>query len=214
MPTGPSQSQSPPIMEHQQTNYPSEFEHAVNELIAAYTEAEIAYLTAGANAACEKIGHLPNLTRYLRARAHVIFFRRAALINFQTRRGAAVEMIASTNASSHKKPVESVKELIEQVLKELIEVERRLEEGWKKLAEMAQKHGDQVTVTFAEKHLVNKGDKIVPQATHIYNTFHQAECPFTYDSAAMKEKAEEQEERAKRLMCMECGSRKSASSKC
>ncbi|BHF74335.1 hypothetical protein SprV_0501742000 [Sparganum proliferum] len=198
-------------MEHQHTNYPAEIEHAVNELIAAYTDAEIAYLTAGANAACEKIGHLPNLTRYLRARAHVIFFRRAALINFQTRRGAVV---APTNASSHKKPVESVKELIEQVLKELIEVERRLEEGWKRLAEMAQKHSDPVTVTFAEKHLVNKADKVVPQATHIYNTFHQAESPFTYDSVAMKEEAEEQEERAKCLMSMECCSKRSASSKC
>ncbi|KAL7058416.1 hypothetical protein AAHC03_017240 [Spirometra sp. Aus1] len=201
-------------MEHQHTNYPSELEHAVNELIAAYTDAEIAYLTAGANAACEKIGHLPNLTRYLRARAHVIFFRRAALINFQTRRGAAVEMIAPTNASSHKKPVESVKELIEQVLKELIEVERRLEEGWKKLAEMAEKQGDAVTAAFAKKDLDTKKAKIVPQATHIYNAFHQAESPFTYDSLAMKEEAEEQEERAKRLMSMECGSRKSAYSKC
>ncbi|BHF74329.1 hypothetical protein SprV_0501741400 [Sparganum proliferum] len=198
-------------MEHKHTNYPAEIEHAVNELIAAYTDAEIAYLTAGANAACEKIGHLPNLTRYLRARAHVIFFRRAALINFQTRRGAAV---APTNASSHKKPVESVKELIEQVLKELIEVERRLEEGWKRLAEMAEKQGDLVTTAFAKKDLDTKKAKIVPQATHIYNTFHQAECPFAYDSVAMKGEAEEQEERAKRLMSMDCCSKRSASSKC
>ncbi|VDM05565.1 unnamed protein product [Schistocephalus solidus] len=128
---------------------------------------------------------------------------------FQTRRGAAVEVVAPQHAPGHKKPVESVKEFIEQVLKELVEVERRLEEGWKKLAEMAEKQGDRVTVKYADKHLANKTNKIVPQATHIYNTFHQTECPFTYDSTAMKEEAEEQEELAGRLMDMDCGVKKS-----
>ncbi|VDL98483.1 unnamed protein product [Schistocephalus solidus] len=120
---------------------------------------------AAANAAYEKVGHLPNLTRYLRARAHVIFFRRATLMCFQTRRGAAVEVVAPQHAPGHKKPVESVKEFIEQGLKELVEVER-LGDG-------------------------------------------QAECPFTYDSTAMKEEAEEQEELAERLMDMDCGVKKS-----
>ncbi|VDL97682.1 unnamed protein product [Schistocephalus solidus] len=196
-------------MQHQHTNYPTEVEHVVNELIAAYTDAEIAYLTAAANAACEKIGHLPNLTRYLRARAHVIFFRRAILMCYQTKRGAAVEMVDPTNAAPHKKPVESVKELIEQVLKELIEMERRVEEGWKKLAEVAEKHSDPVTAAFAKKDMDSWKAKIVPQATHIYQSFAEVKCPFTYDSTAMKEEADEQEELAKSLMNMDCDSKKS-----
>ncbi|VDM00810.1 unnamed protein product [Schistocephalus solidus] len=196
-------------MQHEHTNYPTEVEHAVNELIAAYSDAEIAYLTAAANAAYEKINRLPNLTRYLRARAHVIFFRRASLMCFQTRRGAAVEVVAPKQATNHKKPVESVKQFIEQVLKELIEVERRLAEGWKKLAEAAVKQDDRVTVNYTEKQLANKANRIVPQATHIYNTFHQTESPYTYDSTAMKEEADEQEELAERLMDMECDFKKS-----
>uniref|UniRef100_A0A183TD77 14_3_3 domain-containing protein n=1 Tax=Schistocephalus solidus TaxID=70667 RepID=A0A183TD77_SCHSO len=143
---------------------------------------------------------LPNLTRYLRARAQVIFFRRATLMCFHTRRGAAVEVVAPQHAPGQKKPVESVKEFIEQVVKELVEVERHLEEGWKKLAEMAEKQGDRATVTYAEKHLANKANKVVPQAIHIYNTFHEVECAFTYDATAMKEEAEEQEKLAERFM--------------
>ncbi|VDN30018.1 unnamed protein product [Dibothriocephalus latus] len=72
------------------------------------------------------------------------------------------------------------------------------------MAQTAEKQSDAETTAFAKKDFDTGKALIVPQATQIYKCFAQASSPFDYDATEMKEAAEEQEERARRLMNMEC----------
>ncbi|KAL7057945.1 hypothetical protein AAHC03_017238 [Spirometra sp. Aus1] len=187
--------------QHKESSYPEAVEQMIHRMISAYTDAELAYAQAAANASSEQVG-LENFSRYFQSRAREMNEQRSNLVRYQAHRSA--------NAPEYKpeqqhrgqpmKPVHNADEM-KDIMRHLAELEKQLEEMWHKLCEVAAEVKDAISKHFAERQLTYQYHQ-AERATGMYNKTQQMRDMYQMDHTVMKAEMEKEEDR--RRHCQGC----------
>nr|VZI19708.1 unnamed protein product [Spirometra erinaceieuropaei] len=179
-------------MESSRVHYPNEVEEAVNDMVQAYVDAELAYSQAAANAYSETV-YLKNFARYFEARARELNFFRAQMMRYQAERGGQIEMPAQRTTQYTFKAAKSAKEMTG-VMKQFVEIEKNLEEKWEKFYEVATAMKDAMSAHYAEHYLVKHQNRQYTKMVRFMNSLEQSACVYFFDTTMMREEADEKEE--------------------
>nr|VZI19716.1 unnamed protein product [Spirometra erinaceieuropaei] len=187
--------------QHKESTYPEAVEQMIHRMISAYTDAELAYAQAAANASSEQVG-LENFSRYFQTRACEKNEQRNNLIGYQAHRSANAPEYKSEQ-QHHGQPVKTAHNADEMkdIMRQLAEVEKQLEEMWHKLCEVAAEVKDAISKHFAERQL-NYQYSQTERATGMYNKTQQMRDMYQMDHTIMKAEMEKEEKR--RHHCQGC----------
>ncbi|BHF74331.1 hypothetical protein SprV_0501741600 [Sparganum proliferum] len=188
--------------QHKETTYPEAVEQMIHRMISAYTDAELAYAQAAANASSEQVG-LENFSRYFQARAREMNEQRNNLVHYQAHRSANGAPEYKPEEPHHRQPMRAAHSADEMkdIMRHLAELEKQLEEMWHKLCEVAAEVKDAISKHFAERHL-NYQYHHTERATGMCNKTQQMRDMYQMDHTIMKAEMEKDENR--RHHCQGC----------
>uniref|UniRef100_A0A0X3NZD4 Ferritin-like domain n=1 Tax=Schistocephalus solidus TaxID=70667 RepID=A0A0X3NZD4_SCHSO len=181
--------------------YPEQVERMVNKMIAAYTDAELAYAQAAANAASEKVG-LENFAHYFQVRAREINEQRNFMVRYQARRSSTAPQ-EKEEQFQQRQPMKTARtaDEMKDIMRHLADLEKELEEMWRKLCEIAAEIKDAMSKHFAERHITYQHHRM-EKAARMYNTVQQMSDLYQMDNTAMKNEMEKRE--CQRHHCQGC----------